>query len=279
MSAWQEIKELHKKTTLGAKEGVAFRYFSRPVASFILYYIQHGTLTPNQVTILSLAVGVLGSIVHATWLSWGGLLAGGALFMIAHMLDALDGQLARHRKAGSVIGMYFDFFIDGVKAFLMYGALTIRLYRQASETPAAGTTYDAPFGGAFAGPLELVRPLLDRFGPAGLPLLAVFGLVGLATGVACTDFLKKKEWKEAFGPKPAADGSAPAKGGGGPLGALFALGHFVVDYPSYILILCAINRVDAYLIAYTVVVCAYAVQALSGIMLKLWRVNPYAPKP
>jgi hypothetical protein len=269
MSRWTDIKELHKKSTAGAKEGIAFRYFSRPIASFILYHIQHGTLTPNQVTILSLLVGVVGTVVHATWLTWGGLIAGGALFMIAHMLDALDGQLARHRKAGSVIGMYFDFFIDGVKAFLMYGALTIRLYRQASEADHAGL---APWSGEWAGPLALLRPMIERFGPSIIPLIAVVGLVGLATGVACTDFMKKKEWKDQFGGKPGQEG------GGGALGLVFKLGHFVVDYPSYILILCALNRVDAYLLAYTVVVCAYACQALLGIMIKLWRVNPYAPK-
>ncbi|HYC78439.1 MAG TPA: CDP-alcohol phosphatidyltransferase family protein [Planctomycetota bacterium] len=271
MPAWQEIKELHRKTTLGAKEGVAFRYFSRPVASFILYYVQHGALTPNQVTILSLLVGVAGSVVHAAWLSWAGLVAGGALFMIAHMLDALDGQLARHRKAGSVIGMHFDFFIDGVKAFLMYGALAVRLYRQAH-----GGGGDAPWGGDFASPTLLLDPLLTRFGPAVVPLIAVVGMVALATGVACTDFMKKKEWKEAFAP-PA--GSGAAGGGGGPVALLFKLGHFIVDYPSYILILCLLNRVDAYLLAYTATVGAYAVQAMAGITLKLWRVNPYAPKP
>ena len=33
--AFKKIKELHQQTTLGAKEGVAFRYFSRPLASFL----------------------------------------------------------------------------------------------------------------------------------------------------------------------------------------------------------------------------------------------------
>ena len=274
MPVWSEIKELHKRSTAGAKEGIAFRYFSRPVASFILYYIQTGTITPNQVTILSLLVGVVGTVIHATWLTWGGLIAGGVAFMLAHMLDALDGQLARHRKAGSVIGMYFDFFIDGIKAFLMYGALSIRLYRQASEADHTGL---APWSGDFASPLLLLKPLFAQFTPAIIPLIALVGMIGLATGVACTDFMKKKDWKDLFPPKPAGEGKE-AKGGGGLIGLVFKLGHFVVDYPSYILILCLLNRVDAYVIAYTVVVCAYAVQAMLGISLKLWRINPYAPK-
>jgi hypothetical protein len=276
MSAWTEIKELHKKSTAGAKEGVAFRYFSRPIASFILYHIQYGKITPNQVTILSLLTGIVGTVIHATWLSWGGLVAGGAAFMMAHMLDALDGQLARHRKAGSVIGMHFDFFIDGIKAFLMYGALSVRLYRQAAHGGG-----DAPWGGDLSSPLLLLRPLLDFGGPAIIPLAAVVGMIALATGVACTDFMKKKEWKDLVSP-PGPDGvSAPPPkpgSGGGVVGMIFGLGHFVVDYPSYILILCFANRVDAYLLGYTVVVAAYACQAMAGIMLRLWRINPYAPK-
>ena len=109
MSVWDEIKELHRRSTFGAKEGLAFKLFSRPLASFILYFIQNSRITPNQVTIISLIVGLIGSAVHIFDLTYRGLLVGGVLFMIAHMLDALDGQLARHRKAGSVIGMYFDF--------------------------------------------------------------------------------------------------------------------------------------------------------------------------
>ena len=59
------------------------------------------------------------------------------------------------------------------------------------------------------------------------------------------------------------------------VGAAERAGRFVVDYPSYILLLCVLNRVDAYFLLYTLVVVVYATRALSSIMLKLWRVNPY----
>ena len=70
--AWDEIKALHKQSTFGAKEGLAFKYFSRPLASLILYFIKNSRVTPNQITILSLIVGIAGSIVHMTiWTWWG----------------------------------------------------------------------------------------------------------------------------------------------------------------------------------------------------------------
>ena len=101
MGAWNDIRKLHRESTFGAKEGVAFRYFSRPLASLILYFIQNSRITPNQVTILSLLVGIAGSLVHSIVLTWTGLLIGGVLFMLAHMLDALDGQLAQP-NAGTI---------------------------------------------------------------------------------------------------------------------------------------------------------------------------------
>lgn len=265
MSAWDEIKELHKKSTAGAKEGVAFRYFSRPLASFTLYHIQHSRWTPNQITILSLLTGAAGFLVHLLVLPWWGLMLGCALFMLAHVLDALDGQLARHRKAGSVIGMHFDFFIDALKAYMMYAALALRLWQQALH-PGCG---DAPYGGEWCSPTWLIDAWIADWGTATIPIVGVFGMTMLATGIGCTEFMKKKEWKDLLPP------SNGAKGGFSLVGLAETLGHFVVDYPSYILLLCLLNRVDAYFIAYTAVVAAYAVRALFGITLRLWRINPY----
>lgn len=259
--AWQAIKELHAASTRGAKEGFAFRYFSRPLASFILYFIKDGRITPNQVTILSLLVGTIGAIVQMTWLAWPGLIVGAALFMGAHVLDALDGQLARHRKAGSVIGMYFDFFIDELKAYFVYCSIAVRLYLQSGEPSASWA----------------LPHLLKVLSPQFIIVASLAGLCALAIGISCTQFMKRKEWLEAFPPGPA--GSGPKSGLAALIGLIEKFGKFVIDYPSYIVFLCVANFVEAYFVIYTLIVCLYACRALGGISLKLWRINPYAPKP
>lgn len=255
-SAWREIKRLHRETTLGAKEGLAFRFFSRPLASTILYFIRDTRITPNQVTIASLIVGLAGSAVQALWLDHAGLLVGAALFMIAHMLDALDGQLARHRRAGSVIGMYFDFFIDELKAYFVYLAIAVRLFRIALAEGSVGW----------------LDPLVAARGPLVIPLAALAGIVGLAIGISCTQFVKRKEWIEAF--PPGAAGAAP-----GLVTRAVTLaenaGRFVIDYPSYILLVCLFDHVEIYFALYSAVVCVYALRALTQISLRLWRVDPY----
>ena len=267
---WDAIKKIHADTTRGAKEGLAFKYFSRPLASLMLYKLQHTSITPNQITILSLIVGIAGSAAHMFWLSWGGLLAGSALFMLAHVLDALDGQLARHRNAGSVVGMHFDFFIDEIKAYLMYLALGIRLYWQ-TLIPGAG---QMPEGTVWGNPTLLLDPLTERWGAIWILYWILLGLLALAIGLSCTQFFKRQEWKKAFPPKEI--GSDSATGSNlSPAVLIEKVGHFVVDYPSYIVPLCLINRVDVYLVLYTLVVVAYAARALLQMSVALWRVNPY----
>ncbi len=279
-SAWEEIKALHKASTFGAKEGVAFRYFSRPLASFILYYIQNTRITPNQITILSLLVALVGFAVHMTVLTYAGLLIGAGLFMIAHMLDALDGQLARHKKAGSVIGMYFDFFIDELKAYFVFMAIGFRIWQQIRD----GVQFKLldpmihwwakHFDGqvADAGDVAASMPMA---GADVILAILVVGMTGLAIGISCTQFVKRKEWKEAF---PAGEGGGKPSG----ISALVALvekvGRFVVDYPSYILLVCLIDKVEIYFVLYALVVSVYAVRALLGISIKLWRIDPYGPK-
>ena len=260
MPDWKLIKELHANSTAGAKEGLAFRYFSRPLASFLLYYLKDSRVTPNQVTIFSLLVAVSGSLVHVFWLSYWGLLLGGMLFMLAHMFDALDGQLARQRKAGSVVGMYFDFFIDEVKAYMVYGAIVIRLFRQ--DVAGWGWTDR----GLFADPTWFLDHIFAT--PTGIMITGLLGMAALAIGISCTQFVKRREWLEAF----------PPVAGGGPRGVVALVekaGHFVVDYPSYIFVLCLLNRVDLYVIGYTIVVAAYAIRALFSIARRLWLVDPY----
>lgn len=262
MAMWREIGELHRRTTLGAKEGLAFRFFSRPLASFILYFIRDGRITPNQVTIASLIVGVGGSVVHVLWLEWAGLLVGAGLFMIAHMLDALDGQLARLRKAGSVVGMYFDFFIDELKAYFVFIGIGIRLWRQERETDAD----------------SLLDPLVEAAGAAGPDLILLIGLAGitgLAIGISCTQFVKRKEWLEAF---PATQSQRPPSGLARVVALVERAGRFVIDYPSYILLVCLVDHVEIYFAIYAAVCCVYALRALFQIARKLWLVDPYAAR-
>ena len=93
------------------------RYFHRPIAAAVAALLLPLGVTPNQVTLSSLAAGWLGSFFlfqaffgqGAPGFYWP--LAAGLLFL-AVILDCADGQLARARGGGSRVGRILDGFVD-----------------------------------------------------------------------------------------------------------------------------------------------------------------------
>src|SRR5436309_3046958 len=82
--------------------------------------------TPNQLTLVNLAVFVaaIAALVAAPSY-WGGLLAIGVL-ELSYLFDCADGMLARYKKLASKEGHLFDFFTDELKATLLVAALGVR---------------------------------------------------------------------------------------------------------------------------------------------------------
>ena len=69
-------------------------------------------LTPNQVTIISLLLGLSVGVFFATGERWG-LIAGGIAFYLAFIIDCVDGKLARATGITSDKGQALDALADG----------------------------------------------------------------------------------------------------------------------------------------------------------------------
>ena len=69
-------------------------------------------LTPNQVTIVSLLLGLSVGVFFATGERWG-LIAGGIAFYLAFITDCVDGKLARSTGITSDKGQALDALADG----------------------------------------------------------------------------------------------------------------------------------------------------------------------
>ncbi|HJR44521.1 MAG TPA: CDP-alcohol phosphatidyltransferase family protein [Actinomycetota bacterium] len=69
-------------------------------------------LTPNQVTIVSLLLGLSVGVFFATAQRWG-LVAGGIAFYLAFVTDCVDGKLARATGITSAKGQALDALADG----------------------------------------------------------------------------------------------------------------------------------------------------------------------
>jgi phosphatidylglycerophosphate synthase len=94
------------------------RRASKPVTTLALRL----GLTPNQVSMLSLAVGLAAAGCFAQG-GWWWLLAGALLLQASLVVDCVDGEVARFTRAFSDLGAWLDASTDRVKEYAAYAGL------------------------------------------------------------------------------------------------------------------------------------------------------------
>lgn len=97
------------------------RYFSRPIARLIVPLLARTPITPNQVTGLATCVGVASGV--ALGLRHG--VAFALLTALFLVLDCCDGQLARLRGGGNLLGRVVDGIGDYVTATSIHVGLVL----------------------------------------------------------------------------------------------------------------------------------------------------------
>ncbi len=86
-------------------------------------------ITPNRITAASFLVAVVataGILIGGT----GCFIAAAILIHVSHILDCMDGQMARYRQVSSLVGSYYDRLTDQVQVTLWFGAAGYAAYAQ-----------------------------------------------------------------------------------------------------------------------------------------------------
>ncbi len=217
---------------------------ARPPGAVVVYFLRNTRVTPNQVTFASAFIAACACAMFALLPGWTWLVAAALVFEFSFVLDCADGQLARLRKVASPIGHLLDFLMDELKAMLLFGCVSVRLWRETGD---------------------------DRFLLVGLA-----GGFCLASGIALTSFMRRPE----YGAKQMTEDGQPAEVGQrrGPVGMVINgfewSARFVVHYPQYLWLCAAVNRIDIYFWAYAAVNVLYLGMSLAKILLRLGRFQP-----
>ena len=107
-----------------ATDGFFTTFFVSPYSKYIARWAARRGLSPNQVTVASLALGVLAAAAFATGHRWG-LITGALLLQVAFTTDCVDGQLARYTRTFTALGAWLDSTFDRVKEYLVFAGLGI----------------------------------------------------------------------------------------------------------------------------------------------------------
>lgn len=219
----------------------------RPPAAFFVYLLQGTRVTPNQVTIISVLICAAAGAMFITLPGHLWVVMAALVFELSFIFDCVDGQLARVRKVASPLGHLFDFLMDEIKAMLLFGCITIRLWQTSGD---------------------------ERFLVVGLG-----ALFALASGISMTSFMRRPEYGA---PPPTADGQpAVMQRRTGVVGlgisGLEHLARTIVHYPSYIWLCAAFNRIDIYFWIYSGVNVLYLGRTSLILLVRLGRFAPAEP--
>jgi 1L-myo-inositol 1-phosphate cytidylyltransferase / CDP-L-myo-inositol myo-inositolphosphotransferase len=113
------LKRLTKDT-----DGFMARHVERPISLFISRRLAPTAITPNQMSLISIAVGICGG---PFFLSSRPLMQTiGALLFLAHsILDGCDGELARLKFQQSRWGGVLDFWGDNIVHSVIFGSMAV----------------------------------------------------------------------------------------------------------------------------------------------------------
>lgn len=103
-------------------------YLLRPLAGLIVWLLYSTPVTPNQITIASIIVGLSAAIFYLQG-TYNAIVFAGLLITLKDLLDSADGQLARARQQYSRVGRFLDSIGDFVVDVAVFGAIGWVVYR------------------------------------------------------------------------------------------------------------------------------------------------------
>jgi phosphatidylglycerophosphate synthase len=211
-------------------------YVCRPVAAVLVDLLKDTRVTPNQITLAAVVVAVASAVLLLILPGHQGLVVAIVVYQVSYVLDCADGMLARWRGVQSTPGHLLDFLMDEIKAFVVLGAVAVRLY-------------------------------YDRGHDALFLMLGIGGLVALASGIALTTFQRRPEIVGSAAEKSAAPVSLIKRA----VRAIEGVAKFLIHYPSYILYAAIAGRIEYYFYPYIAVNGVYALRAFAGVAMRFGR--------
>ncbi|MCX2781868.1 NTP transferase domain-containing protein [Microbulbifer thermotolerans] len=116
------------------RDGPVSRYLNRPLSARLSKRLAYTGLTPNQISLLSFGLSLLGAALMLIPHYWG-LLLGGILAQGASIVDGCDGEIARLKHQQSDYGGWLDAVLDRYSDALLLTALALHCWQ--IGTPAA----------------------------------------------------------------------------------------------------------------------------------------------
>lgn len=118
------LGQLRLKMANRANDGFYSVFFLRKFSKLLTWLAVRVKATPNQVTLISFAIGLYSAFCF-TQGSFSQTLLGAVLLQLSIIVDCVDGELARYTRKFSKLGAWLDAVTDRVKEYMVFLGLAI----------------------------------------------------------------------------------------------------------------------------------------------------------
>jgi phosphatidylglycerophosphate synthase len=115
-----------------ADDGFIARHFDRRISEFMSKRLAHTRITPNQITLVGMTIGLIGALLLSRPGYWPKLI-GSLLFVFCVIVDGVDGEVARLRLKESSFGHYLDIVTDNLVHAAVFAGIAFGLYHDTGD--------------------------------------------------------------------------------------------------------------------------------------------------
>ena len=101
-------------------------------------------LNPNRLTALSFISALLGAACILPF-SYQNFVAAAILIQLSHVLDCMDGQMARYRGISSPAGSFYDKISDFIKIFIFFATVSFTAFEESNNITVVFLGFTATF--------------------------------------------------------------------------------------------------------------------------------------
>jgi phosphatidylglycerophosphate synthase len=145
------------------RDGRVDTYINRKISRHITRWLLRTPLTPNQVTVLSCLVGILGALCFSPGGYWGPVL-GALLLQFSVVLDCCDGEIARVKFMESPLGDWLDIVCDTIVSIAIFLGIGVAVWHNGASHLALLLAGVLALGGLLAFPFVTLAERTEALG-------------------------------------------------------------------------------------------------------------------
>lgn len=185
-----------------SSDGFVDKWFNRPVGRPLSKLIIHTPITPNQVSVASIVIGVVAGVLFGLGQHFWSVVAG-VLFQVSAIVDCVDGDVARSVFKESPLGKWLDLIGDQVVHAAVFAGIAVGLWRSGLDGPFLWLGGSAVLGGLIAF-VVVVRGMTKKGEPNRRLQKLIDGATSrdfsvLVLALACLNHLEWFLWMAAIG--------------------------------------------------------------------------------